>query len=169
MVTLKRALLAVPAALVLLYAVALASCTSLPRHTAAPYDEDAEQAAKLEDAAKQWCADHEHPAGEPTVPFRFDGCSWWFDGDPADFTNYRDCCQTHDYAYWCGGSEGQREDADDALRSCVARKRGSAYARLMWLGVRAGGHPAVPLYFRWGYGHPYAGRYPKASATAAER
>jgi hypothetical protein len=147
--------------LLLLAGGALSSCTSLSHHTAAPYDRDPAQAAAIEAEAAQWCAEHGQPGGPPSVPFRFDGCSWWPDGD------YRDCCQLHDYAYWCGGPAGARSAADESLRSCVAEKRGGAYARLMWLGVRVGGHPLVPLYFRWGYGHPYAGGYPDAPAPDA--
>jgi hypothetical protein len=152
---LKRALVAIPALLTLFYVVAFTSCTSLSHHSVAPYDRDPTKAAEIEAAAARWCEEHGQPAGTPSVPFRFDGCSWWPDGD------YRDCCQTHDYAYWCGGSAEMRAAADDTLRACVAERRGAAYGRLMWLGVRAGGHPVVPLYFRWGYGHAYSGCYPK--------
>jgi len=158
----KRALAAIPALLTLSSMLAFSSCTSLSRHTAAPYDRDPARAAEIEAAAAEWCTARGQPAGPPAVPFRFDGCSWWPDGD------YRDCCQTHDYAYWCGGPREARAAADDALRMCVARKRGDAYARLMWLGVRAGGHPIVPLYFRWGYGHAYAGSYPDEPPAAVE-
>jgi hypothetical protein len=149
----KRALPALPAALCLAYVVALAACTSLPRHTAAPYDRDAAKAAEIERFAAEWCSEGGPPAGPPPRPFRFDGCSWWPDGD------WRDCCQTHDYAYWCGGSAADRAAADERLRACVAEKQGDAFGRLMWLGVRVGGHPRVPLYFRWGYGHAYSGCY----------
>jgi hypothetical protein len=154
----KRAIPRWPAALAALAVVSLSSCTVLSHHTAAPYDRDPAKAAEIETAAAQWCTDRGEPAGPPTVPFRFDGCSWWPDG------NYRECCQAHDYAYWCGGSSEDRAAADERLRACVAEKRGSAYARLVWIGVRVGGHPIVPMYFRWGFGHPYSGRYP---ATAA--
>lgn len=156
----RRALGAVPPLAVLLGALALTSCTSLATHTAAPYDRDPLRAAEIEAAAAQWCTAHGEPAGPPPVPFRFDGCSWWPDGD------YRDCCQAHDYAYWCGGPPEARAAADEQLRACVAQRRGGAYARAMWLGVRVGGHPIVPLYFRWGYGHPYAGGYPDPKAVA---
>jgi hypothetical protein len=158
----KRAWLALLVVLVSASVVALTSCTSLSKHTVAPYDRDPARAQELERAAAQWCTDHGEPAGSPSVPFRFDGCSWWPDGD------YRDCCQTHDYAYWCGGPREARAAADEELRACVARIRGGAYGRLIWLGVRLGGHPAVPMYFRWGFGHAYTGCYPDAPPVAAE-
>jgi hypothetical protein len=157
----RRILIGVPALLLFLYVVALTSCTTLSRHTAAPYDSDPDAAQQIERAAADWCAEREYPGGKPALPFRFDGCSWWPDGD------YGDCCQTHDYAYWCGGAADARALADDELRACVAEKRGAVYGRLMWLGVRAGGHPVVPLYFRWGYGHEYAGSYPEPEGAAA--
>jgi hypothetical protein len=158
----KRMWIAPPVVWVIAYVAGLSSCTSLSEHTAEPYDRDAAQAAELERAAAQWCSDHGQPAGAPALPFRFDGCSFWPDGD------YRDCCQTHDYAYWCGGPPEARAAADEELRACVARIRGEAYGRLMWLGVRTAGHPAAPMYFRWGFGHEYTGCYPEEAPLAAE-
>jgi hypothetical protein len=140
------------------FIAALTACGTLSHHTASPYDKDAAAAVQIEREAADWCAEHGRPAGLPTLPFRFDGCSFFPDGD------WRDCCQTHDYAYWCGGSAADRALADDALNECVAEKKGLLLGGLMWLGVRAGGHPAVPLYFRWGYGHEYSGSYAKPSA-----
>lgn len=165
---LRRARATVSALSIPLGVAALTSCTSLSAHTASPYDRDPELAVALEHTAAAWCAERGQPGGPPTRPFRFDGCSWWPDGDPSDTSDYRDCCQVHDYAYWCGGSREGRAAADDALRMCVAKKRGDAYGRLIWLGVRVGGHPAVPMYFRWGYGHAYTGRYPSPTAGEAE-
>ena len=160
---LKHALVAIPALLTLFYVIAFTSCTSLADHTVAPYDRDPRQAQWIEDDATRWCVDHRQPAGPPTVPFRFDGCSWWPDGSS------RECCQRHDYAYWCGGSRERRKEADAELRRCVAEKTGSdAYGWLMEAGVRVGGHPVVPLYFRWGYGHGYSGSYPRAEARPTQ-
>ncbi|HEY8121927.1 MAG TPA: hypothetical protein VII78_11465 [Myxococcota bacterium] len=150
--------------LCLAYVVALSACTSLSRHTVAPYDSDPAEAAKIERAAADWCAEHGYPGGRPPLPFRFDGCSWWPDGFGE--TDWRPCCQAHDYAYWCGGSALDREAADDALGACVAEDTNAAFGWLMRSGVRAGGHPFLPLYFRWGNGHPYAGGYPEPEATA---
>jgi hypothetical protein len=80
--------------------------------------------------------------------------------------SWRHCCQTHDYAYWCGGSEEDREAADEKLAACVAGGTHAALGGLMWAGVRVFGHPVVPAYFRWGYGHAYAGCYPDAPPAA---
>ncbi len=158
----KRTLLAALGALCFAYLAALTACTTRSAHSVAPYDADPAAAATIERAAADWCAERGRPAGPPTLPFRFDGCSWFPDG------NWRDCCQMHDYAYWCGGSAADRETADESLRECVAEKRTPALGALMWLGVRAGGHPALPIYFRWGYGHEYTGSYPAPSEPRAE-
>jgi hypothetical protein len=157
----KRALLALPALLVASYVVGVTSCTSLPHHTAEPFASDALQAAAIEAAAAKWCEELGEPEGAPPQPFRFDGCSWWPDGD------YRHCCECHDYAYWCGGSAALRKRADRELRQCVAKQKGAAFGRLMEIGVRVGGHPVVPMYFRWGYGHAYDGIYPPQSPSDA--
>jgi hypothetical protein len=150
----------------LAYVVALSACTSLAHHTVAPYDTDAAAAAKLERRAADWCAERSYPGGRPTSPFRFDGCSWWPDG--FGDTNWRHCCEEHDYAYWCGGSAADRVRADDRLAECVAEETNRAFGWLMRTGVRVGGHPVVPMYFRWGYGHEYTGGYPDEAGGEAE-
>jgi len=86
-----------------------------------------------------------------TVPatFKSDGCSLFLDG------GYRDCCVTHDNAYYVGGSWTKRWQADKKLFKCVAGKKGFQHkiiAPLMWLGVRAGGVSWLPTSFRWGFG-----------------
>ena len=160
----KRKLAIALLVLGLAYVAALTSCTSLSHHTAAPYDTDAAAAATLERTAADWCAERDYPGGKPSLPFRFDGCSWFPDG--AGDANWRDCCQEHDYAYWCGGSAADRIRADDLLGECAAAETNGAFGWLMRSGVRIGGHPAVPLYFRWGYGHEFTGSYPKTGEPA---
>lgn len=155
----RRKLLLALAALCVLYVGALSACTSLAHHTAAPYDRDPQAAAAIERRAADWCAEHEHPGGMPPRPFRFDGCSFWPDG--LGDSDWRHCCEAHDFAYWCGGSAADRARADAALGQCVAAETNPAFGWLMRTGVRAGGHPVVPMYFRWGYGFPYAGGYPE--------
>lgn len=151
------------AAALIAYLAALSACTTLAHHTVEPFHSDPAAAAALEREAAAWCTEHGQPGGAPSLPFRFDGCSWFPDG--VGGSSWRECCQTHDYAYWCGGSRADRAAADEALRQCVAAER-PALGRLMWLGVRAGGPPLVPLYFRWGYGRPYSGRYPETDVRA---
>ena len=93
-------------------------------------------------------------------PFSSDGCSLFPDGTHSDRNKWCDCCFTHDLAYWQGGSEADRLAADEALRDCVQQRSGdAALAETMYLGVRAGGSPAVPTGYRWAYGWDYGRGY----------
>lgn len=107
-------------------------------------------------------------------PFGTDGCSLFPDGPvggaaaDGDRRRWCDCCVWHDVAYWRGGTEAERRRADEALRDCVAARTGdTALAQTMYLGVRAGGHPAFPTWYRWGYGWSYGRGY--APLDARER
>ena len=92
--------------------------------------------------------------------FTSDGCSLFPDGTVADRAKWCDCCFEHDLAYWQGGAEEERKAADAALRDCVRERTGDkALAETMRLGVRAGGHPAFPTWYRWGYGWDYGRGY----------
>jgi protein tyrosine phosphatase (PTP) superfamily phosphohydrolase (DUF442 family) len=92
--------------------------------------------------------------------FSSDGCSLFPDGTIRDRTKWCDCCLTHDIAYWQGGTAGDRKKADEALRDCVLeRTKDQALAETMYLGVRAGGHPAFPTWYRWAYGWSYGRGY----------
>ncbi len=92
--------------------------------------------------------------------FTSDGCSLFPDGNFSDRTLWCDCCFVHDIAYWRGGTEQERKQADQAFRQCVlARTKSRVLANLMYEGVRAGGHPAFPTWYRWGYGWEYGRGY----------
>ena len=92
--------------------------------------------------------------------FISDGCSLFPDGTIMDRAKWCACCLRHDIAYWRGGTEQERRTADEALRSCVLERTGDkALAETMYLGVRAGGHPVFPAWYRWGYGWQYGRRY----------
>lgn len=94
------------------------------------------------------------------VPFTTDGCSLFPDRALVGSADWCDCCLAHDLAYWRGGTEAQRLDADRELRACVARKTGNhALAETMFVGVRAGGGPQLRTPFRWGYAWPYGRGY----------
>jgi len=97
--------------------------------------------------------------------FTTDGCSLFPDGTIADRTLWCDCCLQHDIAYWQGGTEAQRLQADEQLKTCVAAKtHDPVLAQTMFLGVRAGGQPVFPNWYRWGYGWPYGRGYTALSA-----
>ena len=89
-----------------------------------------------------------------------DGCSLFPDGTLEDRSLWCDCCFNHDVAYWRGGSEKERENADKALRACVLERTGNkVLADMMYDGVRIGGSPVFPTWYRWGYGWKYGRGY----------
>ena len=92
--------------------------------------------------------------------FTSDGCSLFPDGNFQDRALWCDCCLAHDISYWRGGTKAERRRADSLLRACVLERTGSkALADFMYNGVRAGGHPAFPNWYRWGYGWNYGKGY----------
>jgi hypothetical protein len=92
--------------------------------------------------------------------FTSDGCSLFPDGTLKDRSKWCGCCFAHDIAYWQGGTEEERKAADAALRDCVVERTGDeALAETMYLGVRAGGHPVFPTWYRWAYGWSYGRGY----------
>jgi len=92
--------------------------------------------------------------------FTSDGCSLFPDGRFKDRGLWCDCCLNHDIAYWQGGTKEDRKRADEQLRDCVLERTDSkALSVLMYDGVRAGGHPAFPTWYRWGYGWKYGKGY----------
>lgn len=127
-------------------------------HTADPYRFDPVAAAQLQERAARYCAERGEPAGRPTEPFRTDGCSMWFDAMVTG-ESWQDCCVEHDIAYWCGGTKAMRREADAELERCVAGHYRRWMGALMEPGVRVGGAPWVPAYWRWGYGHEYPAGY----------
>ena len=101
-------------------------------------------------------------------PFTSDGCSLFPDGSIKDRVKWCDCCLNHDISYWQGGTADRRKKADRELRACVElRTKDKVLAETMYLGVRAGGHPAFPTWYRWGYGWNYGRGY--ATLTDAEK
>ena len=92
--------------------------------------------------------------------FWSDGCTLFPDGTLKDRSLWCDCCFNHDIAYWRGGSKQERLEADKTLRSCVLARTGNkALADTMYAGVRLGGGPAFPTWYRWGYGWKYGRGY----------
>jgi len=92
--------------------------------------------------------------------FTSDSCSLFPDGNVKDRARWCDCCLAHDITYWQGGTKKDRKRADEVLRKCVLERTGSrVLADMMYDGVRAGGHPAFPTWYRWGYGWKYGKAY----------
>ncbi|MFZ5524896.1 MAG: hypothetical protein ACOY9D_12560 [Pseudomonadota bacterium] len=88
--------------------------------------------------------------------FTSDGCSLFPNGTWEDRYIWCDCCFNHDIAYWRGGSEDERKEADKTLQACALDRTGSkALAETMYDGVRFGGSSVFPTWYRWGYGWKY--------------
>ena len=88
--------------------------------------------------------------------FSSDGCSLFPDRSVITKQDWCECCFQHDVAYWQGGTEQQREQADITLKQCVLEKTGDeTLANVMYDGVRFGGSPYFYNWYRWGYGWPY--------------
>jgi hypothetical protein len=93
-------------------------------------------------------------------PFYTDGCSLFPDGSFGDRRLWCECCFAHDIAYWRGGTQAERKRADEQLRECVLARTGDErLADLMYDGVRIGGSPVFPNWYRWAYGWPYGRTY----------
>jgi hypothetical protein len=96
--------------------------------------------------------------------FTSDGCSLFIDGTFKDPELWKECCLKHDIAYWQGGTEEDRLQADLTFKECVEKKTGdSTLANLMYEAVRVGGEPYFPTWYRWGYGWPIGRGYKKLS------
>lgn len=62
-----------------------------------------------------------------------------------------------------GGTQNEREKADDNLQQCVESLGEKELSTIMRLGVKVGGAPVFPTWYRWGYGWPYSRGYKKLS------
>jgi len=97
---------------------------------------------------------------EAIQPFSSDGCSLFPDKNPIEKKSWCECCVQHDITYWQGGTSEQRNLADLALKTCVLEKtQDIALANMMFDGVRFGGSPIFPNWYRWGYGWDYGRGY----------
>lgn len=93
-------------------------------------------------------------------PFTSDGCSMFPDGTHAEKDLWSECCMEHDIAYWRGGTEEDREEADERLRECVVIKTGDRkLAQTIFNAVQTWGAPIYPSKYRWGYGWQYGRDY----------
>jgi len=98
-------------------------------------------------------------------PFTSDGCSVFPDGTLFQESLWSNCCLSHDLAYWKGGTEIQKSDADLRLKQCVESVGEPEIAKLMLAGVNVGGSPFLKTPFRWGYGWSYGRGYKPLSKS----
>lgn len=122
-------------------------CTSLEsRLSIEPYTKNKPMRNALEGMAEAYCQEKRAPpSAQPDFIFTTDGCSRW----PDD--SWVACCIAHDIAYWCGGSDQDRKNADQELMRCVNAKT-QGIGHILYAGVRLGGIPWLPTPWRWGYG-----------------
>lgn len=140
----------------------LTGCTTLKPHLSIePYTKDKHKRNALEQVAETYCRkkrDASNPAEAKTQPdfiFTTDGCSRWPD------QSWVACCIGHDIAYWCGGSERDRKEADQELMRCI-QNTSQFMGNIIYAGVRIGGLPWLPTPWRWGYGwDKWPGSYEK--------
>lgn len=108
-------------------------------------------------------------SAESLSPFTTDGCSAFPDGDLKNNNKWINCCIKHDFAYWKGGTADEREQADLELKQCVVDIGEPELAELMHLGVRLGGSPYFPTWYRWGYGWSFLRGYEPLSNEEKEQ
>lgn len=130
----------------------LTACTTLEsRLSLDPYTKDKQKRNAVEQLAENYCQQKRNYPGatksgkQPDFIFTTDGCSLAPNG------NWAACCVVHDIPYWCGGSEADREAADDFLEQCV-NKHADTIGDIYYLDVLIGGVPWLPMSWRWGYG-----------------
>lgn len=109
----------------------------------------------------------------PLKPFITDGCSglfsaFWIRLFQKPFP-CESCCVKHDWAYYHGGEDFLKENADEEFKNCVKeclrkeleqrnrlQEYGAVLAELMKLAVSKGGAWYIPYSnARWGFGYGY--------------
>lgn len=106
--------------------------------------------------------------------FTSDGCSL----SPNSFfqSQIGSCCQLHDVAYWLGGSEAMKNNADEEFANCIKSKVSEDYGDIPGtivsasykMGVGVGGTNKIPSTYRWGYGWNYLRPYEPLKAWEIE-
>jgi len=99
-------------------------------------------------------------------PFASDGCTCFPEGTKQDPSAWRAACETHDRAYWQGGTMKQRREADHALRGGIAASGYPVISNLTYVGVRLGGSAILPTPWRWGFGWKEYPRWPRPLGEA---
>jgi hypothetical protein len=101
--------------------------------------------------------------------FTSDGCSMFPDRSKILHEDWCECCLEHDKAYWRGGTREERRAADHSFKECILEKTNNkVLAELMYDGVRLGGSPYFPTWYRWGYGWDYGRGYKALSPEELE-
>jgi hypothetical protein len=100
-------------------------------------------------------------------PFTTDYCTMFVDGTISRPTLWRHCCVEHDINYWYGGSNDNKDTADNNLKSCVKEVAGSTWANLIYIGVRAGHLSPIKGPYRWSWG--WESKHENSERSTAEK
>jgi hypothetical protein len=139
-------------------ALACVGCTPIRTTIPAPYQMDGqkyETLGELESEATTRCEAMAGGASMPPHTFTTDGCSAY-----PESSAQRACCVAHDVGYWCGATP--RVDVDRDFRRCLRQVSSAFNSGVMYYAVRLGGGRFSPFPWRYGYGHPWPHRKPKA-------
>lgn len=84
----------------------------------------------------------EYIGGRAVTRFECNGCGsrytrWILDTLP--YLPMREICCSHDFAYWCGGSEDERKDADDFFKKGILSFQDGHCALARWYIRRVAG------------------------------
>tara|TARA_B100000745_G_scaffold289301_1_gene227306 strand:- start:1015 stop:1437 length:423 start_codon:yes stop_codon:yes gene_type:complete len=106
----------------------------------------------MKDAARTYGTDQGKAL--PPLPFVYDGCTLFPDNLPGlDLTQP---CFEHDIAYWHGGTQGERKEADRRLKEAVSAQGvfGQFMQLPVYIGVRLFGDSFLTRMFNahWGFG-----------------
>jgi hypothetical protein len=76
----------------------------------------------------------------------------------TEYLPWMNDCIEHDKSYWIGGTKNERKYAYCLLMASVARKGYPFMSFFMYICIRIGGIPILPLPWRWGYGYNWPKR-----------
>ena len=84
--------------------------------------------------------------------FFTDGCTMFIDGPPKKPNLWKHCCLEHDLRYWFGGDQIDMDNADLRLKECINDVAGTAWAELIYQGVRLGHYSPAKNKTHWSWG-----------------
>ncbi|MFT5037113.1 MAG: hypothetical protein ACI9VM_000688 [Candidatus Azotimanducaceae bacterium] len=106
----------------------------------------------MHDKATQFLTEHKKQT--PPNSFSQDGCS--LSPDKLLWHDFSTPCLEHDIAYWAGGTQEERKQADIALRDAISHTGplGPLYSKVVYVNVRLFGDSFLTRIIdaNWGYG-----------------
>lgn len=99
--------------------------------------------------------------------FVTDGCTMFIDGPPRKPKLWKHCCLEHDVRYWFGGDQSDMDKADLRLKECINDVAGTAWAELIYTGVRLGHYSPAKNKTHWSWG--WTSNRPKIPLESSEK